>query len=351
MASLQKYYADFLGAIRLEYQGSEYKALKEKDEAITIKVEEAFKKQGYKIVKKILLGSLRVKTAIKPLSNRDYDLDRGFVLEFANQDGEQFEPLEPKKIIQDVLDNHNFKDSKIKKPCVTADYKALTMHIDYIVFRESKYIKALQLAVGTKNSSIKKWDDNEPEELIDWILSNNNHQGFFTLSNVEVDQFRYIVRYLKRWRDYQFSEADRKKVFSIALTIMAKECFKPSVDEEDNRNDHASLRDTVETILSKGYFCYSEDDKFDIEVRLPTKPFRDVFEQKHKCVGTVFKKKLETMLDNLKAVDATDNLEEKTEILHKLFGDDFPVHSETRKSEGKLYQHTSKPFVPSHDGA
>ena len=51
-------------------------------------------------------------------------------------------------------------------------------------------------------------------------------------------QFRRLVRYLKRWRDIQFSETVAAKVYSIGLTVMVKEQLQCSFSTEGARQDH-----------------------------------------------------------------------------------------------------------------
>lgn len=349
MASLQRFFNDFLSNIRLEYQSAEYKAVKEKDESISPKIKKALENEGYKIITPLKLGSLAVGTAIKPLSG-DYDLDKGFLLGRDSTDDDN--PLKPKLIIEAVLKNHGFTNQKIKMPCVTADYASINMHIDYTVFRNNNWVDYHQLAVGKKHSTDPKWDDNDPIGLIDWINSDKNHQAFWsTLDKDEVKQYKRLVRYLKRWRDVKFCEADAEKVFSIALTVMAKECFKPSISDDGDMNDLKALTDTIEKMLSNGYFIPYSEGKHKIQVDLPVIPNRDIYDQKGSSIGTTFKARLETMRDKLIEAAETENLEKQTKILNKLFGDDFPVHSETKASNESLYKHLEPAFVQDHGGA
>ena len=55
-------------------------------------------------------------------------------------------PLKLKKSVLKVLEDRGFKKAKIKKPCVTADYASLSLHIDIPLYRERNGV--YELAVG-----------------------------------------------------------------------------------------------------------------------------------------------------------------------------------------------------------
>ena len=92
----------------------------------------------------------------------------------------------------------------------------------------------------------------DPLGLIEWI---NDASAYDRDEAKDVlAQFRRLVRYLKRWRDVQFSETVRPKVCSIGLAVMVKERLVSSFSTEGARQDLTALRETVEAILQGGYF-------------------------------------------------------------------------------------------------
>ena len=56
--------------------------------------------------------------------------------------------------------------------------------------------------------------------LTDWV---NDNSLYGADAKAVLAQFRRLVRYLKRWRDVQFSQTVAAKVYSIGLTVMVKE--------------------------------------------------------------------------------------------------------------------------------
>lgn len=326
MADLQTHYTNFHNKIKLSRESENYRKAREKDDLITPKVKKALNDAGFNVVDHFLQGSMKTNTGIIPLDG-DYDIDRAIVIDTDSED-----PVEAKKVIRDTLLKHGFIQPKIKKPCVTADYQADNIHIDYPLYRQEAWGE-LTLGVGKEFASDdnKYWDESAPKELISWINDCQCHQDSWNeLTSDERSQFIRITRALKRWRDEKFNDADASKIYSIALTVMIKESFMPSVNDNGKANDHEALRDTLDVILNKkSYFVDQGDGSFFVSVKLPVTPYRDIFHENSKTIGTKLKNKLQVLNEALEEVDQLDDLHEQTKILEKHFGEEFPVANET----------------------
>lgn len=355
MATLQTYYEKFKHNIKLTRESDEYKKVREKDDLVTPKVKTALTDAGYKVEDDFLQGSLKMHTGIKPLDG-DYDIDRAIVLCGTSVDDN---PIPPKKVVKQTLKDHGFYSPVIKNPCVTADYISDNIHIDYPIYRK-EYYGDLELGIGKECSGEdhRYWDESDPKGLIDWVADSQFHQdGFFAreLTAQEKDQYRRLVRYLKRWRDESFtSESERKKVFSIALTVMLKESFKPSIDTNNGKvDDHLAIKDTLDTILNKqNYFIDEGDEQYSISVYLPVTPTdRDIFQESSQTIGTKLRKKFINLLGALEEVDQLDDLHAQTQILNKYFGRDFEIHPKDNGNNSKNANNKSAALVGISTGA
>lgn len=67
-------------------------------------------------------GSYSMYIGTEPLDGKEYDIDVG--LRF-NVNKSDYEPMELKNIIQEILANHTDYGATIKKPCVTVTYKKM----------------------------------------------------------------------------------------------------------------------------------------------------------------------------------------------------------------------------------
>lgn len=327
--STQASFNKFHDKIKLSREDASYKDAREKDDSILKAVKSALKEEGYPVIADFLQGSMSTATGIKN-PDGDFDIDRAIVIAY---NGSPDDPVKIKKIVLRVLENRGFQNAKIKKPCVTADYTSKNLHIDIPIYREQN--GDYELAVGKKNSSEenKEWSKSDPNGLKQWI---NNSSSYLGSANKKLEQYKRLVRYLKRWRDNKFNASVAKKVFSIGLTVMAKEQFIPSLDDSDKANDLIALRDTVDRILKGGYFTYQSDNCYKVKVYLPKSPWRDIFDGSSTNTGTQFQNKLNSLKSKLdKAIDETD-LVKRCEILQEVFGDDFEVPSSGSSSMKKV---------------
>tara|TARA_R110002049_G_scaffold20717_2_gene75866 strand:- start:3498 stop:4532 length:1035 start_codon:yes stop_codon:yes gene_type:complete len=332
---IQSHFDDFHRRIKLTRQDERYKKARQRDDSITAAIKTAFKEAGYEVIEDFLVGSHAYGTAIVPLDG-DYDIDRALVIA---ADDAPDDPVKPKVTILGVLENRGFKNAKIKMPCVTADYASESVHIDYPLYKVS--LTQYHLAVGKKNSGATSriWSGADPHGLIEWIRR-RDHYG--ASADKKQEQFRRLQRYLKRWRDHQFSESVAAKIYSIGLAVMVKERFSPSFNAEGFRQDLTALRHTVGTMLDAGYFAYQSPGRYTVSVSLPVEPWRDIFDGASVETGSQLRNKLQTLKNKLDEVADMDDEHKQCKILNKLFGDDFIVPDQPSKSES-----TSKAVYPS----
>ena len=329
--SIQTHFNNFDKKIYITTFSDEYKDAKDKDDSILSDIKAKFKEQGYTIKESFLQGSFSVLTAIKN-KDKDYDIDRSVVI--SSEDAPD-DPVAPKKEVLAVLENRNFQNAKVKLPCITADYKSKKLHIDYTVYTKDD-AGNYKLAVGKVGSSdnIKEWALSDPIGLRDWISSS---EGYGESPVSKRKQYKRLVRFMKRWRDEKFSEEVRKKIFSIGLTVMIKNEYKPDSEATEVEDDLNVLKKVVDNILSGSYFSLvsSNPDQYRISVMLPKSPFKDIFQHKNssgitidgsdKNIGTQLKNQLETLKGKLKdALDEKDEIKQ-CEILNKVFGSDFEI--------------------------
>ena len=346
MSSIQRKFTNFHNAIKLSREDNKYRDAREKDESILTALKVAFKEAGYPVIESFIQGSLSTATAIKHSKN-DFDIDRALVIDAVNAPDD---PVEVKKLVCSILEKRGFKHAKIKMPCVTADYASLNLHIDIVVYR--KRGDSYELAVGKRNSSnaIKKWSPSDPRGLINKINDKSSYI-YNGSSEDKLSQFKRLVRFMKRWRDEKFEDTVRKKVYSIGITVMLKEQFKPSLNEDGKPDDLQSLRDTVAAILNGGYFIPLVDGNYRVRVDLPVMPVRNIFDGSSVATGTQFWNKLNAMLRKLDDALAEESMEKQCNILSELFGDDFETTDESDRNASAKAVFSSAGSVGTSQGA
>ena len=343
---IQTYFDKFHNKIKLGHKDDAYKKARERDDSIKAKVKTAFKEAGYPVAEDFIQGSLKTHTGIVPISG-DYDIDRALVIDYLSAPEN---PVTPKKKALDVLENRGFKNAKIKKPCVTADYASDNVHIDFVIYK--KLGNQHYLAIGKQNSdeNNREWSSTDPHGLIAWI----NDDSLYSPDDAQavLSQFRRLVRYLKRWRDEQFSDIVTAKVYSIGLTVMIKERLQESFSTEGARQDLQALRKTVGAILDAGYFTEEQSGRYRVRVNLPVEPWRDIFHGSSLDTGTQMYNKLTRLKEKLAEAEKLSDERKQCEILNNLFGDDFEVpDSSTENPQPKKAVYETSGLVVHSQGA
>ena len=323
---IQTHFDKFHDRIKLGREDDGYKKARERDDSIKKEVKSEFKEAGYPVVDDFIQGSLKTHTGIVPISG-DHDIDRALVID---EDTAPENPVTPKKKVLDVLEDRGFKNAKIKMPCVTADYASDNIHIDFIIYK--RWGDEYYLAVGKKNSDEdnREWSPTDPHSLIDWMNDDTRYDE--DDAKDVLAQFRRLVRYLKRWRDVQFSATVAAKIYSIGLTVMVKTEFISSFSTEGARQDLQALISTVEAILDADYFEEEETDRYRVRVDLPVEPGRDIFDGSSVGTGTQLYNKLKRLKEKLAEVEESSDERKQCEILNELFGDDFEVPDPPERS-------------------
>lgn len=165
-------------------------------------------------------GSYSMYTGVIPLDGKEYDIDVGLRFNVCKND---YTPLYFKEIIQDILKDHTEYGAEIKKPCVTVTYKKngeAAFHVDLVTYAYENpdgHNSQLYLARG-KNAASEDacWERSDPKGLIDYIMDQ---------TSAHKEQFRRVVRYLKRWKNLKFSSLGHAEPPSIGITLMVADYY------------------------------------------------------------------------------------------------------------------------------
>ena len=290
-------------------------------------------------------GSYRMGTEVKPI-DKDYDIDVGLRFNVNKNDYE--DPLTLKKQIRDILKNHTDYGAQIKTPCVTVTYKKdreTAYHVDIVTYTyEDKENKESQLYLAKGKEFAKaeniKWEVADPLGLINEI--ENRFRG------EDKEQYKRIIRYLKRWKNLNFSSDGNNEVPGIGITLLAYNLFSPSkeydyLEEKYVYNDLNALIDFITKVKSKFILKYdleSSESKYSISLDLPVQPYTDVFSKMTLNQMNNFRNKICKLYDDLIIVKDEVDIIEQCKKLNQIFGDDFEIPE--KKDESK----TQKNFIP-----
>jgi hypothetical protein len=352
VANVQKQFNDFNDTIRLG-RFDENQVLRDKRDAVRDRLDEklrgVFEKYGEECPDYYYRnqGSYELDTGVAPLDG-DFDIDQGIY--FAISTGEYPDPVVLKKRVHEALNGHT-KDVRIRRPCVTVQYQKAgepVYHVDMAVYSDGaeNVDGKSRLAVGRENSAEENrlWGVSSPQALIDTLL------GRFTGNDRK--QFRRIVRFFKRWKNWNFSSDGNAAPLGIGLTVATYDDLHPEYSDltAGTPDDLLAMRNLVRAILDRfmtEYDISQGKNRRRLKVPLPVEPWNDFFEQMTDTQMTQFEEKLERLRDVLDAANAAVDPHDAAKELRKVFGDDFPVPE--KKETAK--QHATAAFVTSSNSA
>lgn len=324
MPAVQKQFEDFHTTIKLD-NDDEKANLREKRRVL---VEALRTELGEEVpaFETFNQGSYAMHTGVVPLDG-NYDIDVGVIFD-CNQ-SRYPDPVVLKKKVRDALDTHG-RSVLIRRPCVTVNYMRNDVpkyHVDLVLYtKRDDRLLAIGKGRETSATEFRFWEATDPKKLTELIC-----QAF--TDDKKLAQYRRCIRYLKRWRDFQFSDGGAP--FSIALTVAAKQWFEPRFEASGKPTDLLALLDWVTVILKQFQGATTEEGYHErLKVYLPVTPYSDLMERLTKRQMETFQSKLEALRDALE--EAYDEVlpEDACKVLKKKFGDDFkvPEKAETAKA-------------------
>lgn len=340
--SLQKYFKEFDIAIKLDFDVKG--ELKEKRDVLLSILKDA---EDIPTFDKYDQGSYSMHLGVEPL-DKEYDIDVALRFQVNHSD---CDPLDLKERIYDLLKNHTDYGAKIKSPCVTVTYKKdgeAAYHVDLVVYTyEDKDDKESQLylARGKKSGDEDAcWEKSDPVGLVNYVKEKYSGEE----CKEDREQFRRIVRYMKRWKNKRFSSNGNAEPPSIGITLIAVDKFE--VYKNYDYIEEKYWYDDLEAILRfaktvQNLFVYngaSDDcrDMYRIEYALPaTLNFEanvNVFKKMSDNYMTDFKEKIDALVNDLEDVKMETDEVEQCKKLRRIFGDDFPVPEKKDASKHQM---------------
>ena len=323
MLDLQKEFIEFHDNIKLD---DENQKLRDKRDILLKKLKNNISEDATSYTT-FNQGSYAMGTGIYP-EDEDYDIDVGIKFNINKDDYD--DPVEPKTWVKDALDGHT-KKVEIRRSCVTVTYQEngeSAYHVDFAIYAADNADKKLYIAKGKTYSDEKHryWEISDPQGLIDEIKG--KHSGD------DADQFRRVIRYMKKWKSHNFSSSGDSAPTGIALTILAYDggySVKNTYDWSKGKyvyDDFAALHNLVTNIRSRFSYSWSDEAQqmcHKITVYLPVEPYNNLFSKMTDKQMEDFYQKIDQMLGKLNEVKEKTKRSEACIILGELFGEDFPI--------------------------
>ena len=325
MANVQTYFNKFHNTIQRSYD--EGSILREKRDLLLRDIRDElrrhFQDAGSRIPRfdDFNQGSYAMGTGIAPLPGEDYDIDVGLVFHIPKED---HSPVKVKQWVHDALQSGN-RTVKYKRPCVRVQYHRAgeeSYHVDLAIYSEgnANWGNQTYLAKGFLDSAPKDqvWEISDPKGLKETFQQKFQHQ------EGDRNQFRRVIRFLKRWKDFKIRADGNGRPTGIAITACAMNWFQigtiynPDTGRSEY-NDLKALKNLTQAIIDR----FTRTGR--ISVNLPVPPSNDLFEKMSDRQMKTFKSRLEMLRDALTQVEWTVDSLTACQLLKEIFGDDFPT--------------------------
>lgn len=324
MPAVQKQFEEFHTAIKLD-NDDEKATLREKRKVLIDALEANLDKDlpGFETFNQ---GSYAMHTGVVPLDG-NYDIDVGVI--FDCNPTEYPDPVVLKKKVRDAVSTHG-RTVLIRRPCVTVNYmrnQEPEYHVDLVLYTK-RDDGLLAIGKGREHSEqeLRFWEEANPKKLTELICTAFS-------DDKDLAQYRRCIRYMKRWRDVQFRNGGAP--LSIALTIAARQWFKPRFESTGKPADLLALLDWVSAVINQFQGEVTDEGYHErLKVFLPVTPGGDLMELMTKLQMKKFQEKLEALRDALSEAYDEELPEDACKVLKKQFGDDFkvPEKAETAKT-------------------
>lgn len=307
MAYIQKHFEQFHKAIRVDYEMSQ--TLREKRDIILDKIRDHLKKNKRPGIDELLQGSYIMKTGVAPIEELEYDIDVG--LRFSFNESEH-EAKEVRRWVFEAVDDHTEK-VEAKGPCDRVTYSD-GYHVDlvsYAVWEDGLKTRHFRLAHKSKG-----WRRADPPALLAFVEQIMKPFDGTEDSATQTNQFRRVVRYLRRWSDEVIPRESHDKPTGLAFVLLAAKHLRPTRTWDGKLDDLQALQNLASNLSN----TYGR-----LEAKKPTPEYDDVLAKVSDEAMEKWKDRFsELAADLTKAAKEPDPVK-ACELVKKHLGRDFPV--------------------------
>lgn len=258
-------------------------------------------------------GSYAMHTGTVP-PDGDFDIDVGLIFDCKRT--QYSDPVALKVAVRDAL-KRNGRKVTIRRCCVTAHYSSggePDYHVDLAI-----YVKRsdgfLDIAKGKEFSKTEHrfWEKSDPRGLTKALCNR--------FRDDEVRQYRRCIRYMKRWRDNQFTSG---APLSIALTVAAYHWFKPHHTFGGTPVDLLAIRNWTKAMLDQFKEVSTAEGRHQrLQVFLPVEPKSDLLGKMTRAQMVRFHSSLKSLNKRLSDAYILPTNADCVRLLAEQFGTDF----------------------------
>ena len=325
MANVQAQFEQFHKQIRTYYEINT--TLREKKDIIVRRVKKHLEKNDRPQCVEFIQGSYKMKVGICAVEGLEYDIDVGLRFSF---DESKYTTAEVRKWVFEAVDGHT--ESVEKKPsCIRVAY-ADGYHVDLVSYAwwdDANGQEQYRLAHESNG-----WRPANPPGLVGHVAEARKPFSDTKETATQTDQFRRVVRYLKRWNDRAMPYESRDKPSGIALVLLTEKYLPSPCIKWDGTSDDLGALEQVANA--------AENTLGRISIKKPTPEYEDLYAGISEKGMTDLKKRFGDLRKALVDARQAADVQTACKRLKEVFGDDFPCPD----SEGGGKEEAKKTAAP-----
>jgi len=322
MADIQKYFEQFHKAIRIDYDTSQ--PLRDKRDIILARIRRHLKEHDRPTFAELLQGSYALKTGVVPIERLEYDIDVGLRFSIRETD---YSAKDVRGWVFEAVDGHTDSVEEMG-PCVRVTY-ADGYHVDLVAYATwADAVKQEQFRLAHLK---KGWRPADPPRLLRAVETAMEPFAETEDSLTSTNQFRRVVRYLRRWMDEALPEESDAKPIGLAFVLLAARHLVPARTWDGKAWDLKALQ---------GLATFAGNIPGRIVALKPSPEYEDVFGKLDEDAMEALKARFLTLTADLAKADGEADPVEACRLIKKHLGRDFPIP--TREETGKK---TSAPAI------
>jgi hypothetical protein len=307
MANVQAQFEQFHKQIRTYYEINE--TLRDKKDIIVRRVKKHLEENNRPQYTEFIQGSYKMKVGVCAVDGLEYDIDVGLRFSF---DESKHTPATVRGWVFEAVDGHT-ETVEQKPSCIRVTY-ADGYHVDLVPYAWwDDHNDQEQYRLAHESNG---WRPADPPALVQHVQ--DARKPFADTKDIatQTDQFRRVVRYLKRWNDRAMPFESKDKPSGIALVLLTEQLLKsPKTNWDGISDDRAALEQVAQA---------AENNVGRISIAKPTPEHEDLFGGISAKGMTDLKRRFGELCKALVDSKNASDVPTACKRLREVFGDDFP---------------------------
>lgn len=330
MANVQSLFEQFHTNIRMRRDNAK---LQEKKDIILRRIKKWLADNDKPSCLEYLQGSYKMRVGICAVEGAEFDIDVGLRFDFTDT---AYTAKEVRAWIYAAVNGHTDTDLDDKGPCIRVTYKD-GYHVDLVSYAwwDDKDDGTTHYRLAHKQNG---WLPADPPALVAYVKDVRVPFEGTEDGQTSTDQFRRLVRALKRWNDVAIVGESPDKPSGLALLLLAALYVSaPVLDVFGDPDDRAAL----EIVVHAAATTFGR-----IVVTKPTPEYEDMFGRLSSAAMTSLAKRFGALHSALVTARTTSDLQVACQELKKVFGSDFPCPTPTDLAKQAAMQTIAPAIIP-----